>query len=118
MNNAVEVTISKALSAGKTACPTCAKALGNATATKSASAAATTSTAAATATKAPTDSTKASAFTNVYITVGGSSGSYYHKAAKCSAQNFSNGVNVTLEYALGHGYKACPSCNPPSKIAT
>ena len=115
MSGAVEVTISKALSAGKTACPTCAKALGNATASKS--------TTAATGTNASTDqnaanSTKATAVTNVYITVGSASGSYYHKSAKCSAQGFSNGVNVTLEYALGHGYKACPSCQPPAKIAS
>ncbi len=120
MSGAVEVTVSRALSAGKTACPTCAKALGSATSTKSSSAAADAKDGKATAspTVKPTDSTKASGNTLVYITVPSEKGSYYHKAAKCSAQNFSNGTNVTLEFALDRGYKPCPSCNPPSKVAT
>ncbi|MBQ9408367.1 MAG: hypothetical protein IJU28_03110 [Clostridia bacterium] len=117
MTGAVQVSVSKALSAGKTACPTCAKSLGTATATKASSAAAQNNTAAATKTAANANPVKASAETNVYITVGSASGSYYHKAAKCAAQNFSGGINVTLEYALGHGYKACPSCQPPKSIA-
>ena len=107
MSGALSVSVSKALSAGKTACPTCAKGLSNMGSAKSASAAATTP-----------PSTAAAGNTNVYITPGAPSGSYYHKTGKCSAQNFSSNQNVTLEYALEHSYKACPSCNPPSKIST
>ncbi|MBR5380363.1 MAG: hypothetical protein IK140_07505 [Clostridia bacterium] len=107
MTGALSVSVSKALSAGKTACPTCAKGLSTMGSAKSASAAATTPPA-----------TAAAGNTNVYITLGAPSGSYYHKTGKCSGQNFSGGQNVTLEYALEHGYKACPSCNPPSKIST
>lgn len=105
MSGASEVTASRALSAGKTACPTCAKAL---TANSTASTGA-----AATGNKT---STAASSSSLVYIQTGSGASDYYHVAAKCTAQSFSNGTNVTLEYALDHGYKACPSCNPPSKI--
>ncbi len=118
MTNAVQVTVSKALSAGKTACPTCAKTLGKATATQASSAAADQAGSTNAKTNTATNPVSASAVTNVYITVGAGSGSYYHKSAKCAAENFSNGMNVTLEYALEHGYKACPSCQPPKKISS
>ena len=114
MTGALSVSISKAISAGKTACPTCAKALGSLSGAKNASAAATaTSAAAARATATPAPAAASNSI--VYIKSGEK---YYHRAAKCSGQNFSGGINVTLEYALEKGYKSCPSCNPPSKIST
>ena len=109
MKNAVATTASRALSAGKTACPTCAKSLTSAQSAKAASAAAEAS---------KTVSAYASANAIVYIKLGAGANNYYHSAAKCTSQSFKDGLNVTLEYALGHGYKACPSCNPPSKIST
>ncbi len=114
MTGALSVSISKALSAGKTACPTCAKALGNLAGSKNAAAAAT-ATSAAAANASATPAPAAASNSIVYIKSGEK---YYHRAAKCSGQSFSGGINVTLEYALEKGYKSCPSCNPPSKIST
>ena len=106
MSGAVSATASKAMSAGKTACPTCAKALASNTSASSTSAA-------ASGTKT---SATASASTLLYIETGTGASDYYHMAAKCGGKSVPGALNVTLEYVLNHGYKACPVCNPPSKI--
>ena len=109
MTNALTVTVSKAISAGKTACPSCAKQLGSLFDKK---------TTTSNNNTANTNSNSASATSVVYIKTGSGAGAYYHKAAKCTGQSFTGGTSVTLEYALSKGYKACPSCKPPSKIST
>jgi LCP family protein required for cell wall assembly len=110
MTNALTVTVTKAKNAGKTACPTCAKQLGSLFDKKT-----TTNT---NNNNTNTNSNSATASSVVYIKTGSGAGAYYHKAAKCTGQGFTEGTSVTLEYALSKGYKACPSCKPPSKIST
>ncbi len=112
MTKALTVTVTKAKNAGKTACPTCAKQLGSLFDKK------TTTNTNTNNTNANTNSNSASASSVVYIRTGSGAGAYYHKAAKCTGQGFADGTSVTLEYALSKGYKACPSCKPPSKIST
>lgn len=55
-----------------------------------------------------------SASSKVYIKPGKP---YYHVSASCSHQNVTGASAVTLEFAIDRDYKACPSCNPPSKIS-
>ncbi|MCR4620743.1 MAG: hypothetical protein K5663_01510 [Clostridiales bacterium] len=114
MNKPLTVTVAKAIAAGKTACPTCAKQLGTLFDKKTTNSANNQ----AGNTAANNKNASASASTVVYIKTGTNTAKYYHKAAKCTAQGVTGGTSVTLEYALGKGYKACPSCNPPSKIST
>ena len=52
----------------------------------------------------------------VYIDLG-SVNNYYHKSAKCSDAKFSGGTKVTLQYVLDWKYKACPYCNPPTRVS-
>ena len=54
--------------------------------------------------------------TGVYIDLG-SVNNYYHKSAKCSDAKFSGGTKVTLQYVLDWKYKACPYCNPPTRVS-
>ena len=133
MKNAVTGTAKKAMAMGKTACPVCAKSL-SATATTNNNAntgnnnnntantgtnnntTANNNTANNTNTNFTTDNSNAptgTASSKVYIKTGKP---YYHKGASCSAQNATGLSAVTLEFAIDRGYKACPSCNPPSKI--
>ena len=110
MKNAVSGTAKQAIAMGKTACPTCAAGL------MTSSSGGTTGGNTGNTGNTGNNGGAASATSIVYISTGANASSYYHKTAKCSAQKFSNGTNVTLEYAINHGYSACPSCNPPSKI--
>lgn len=112
MTKPLTVTVTKAKNAGKTACPTCAKQLGSLFDKK------TTTNTNNNNNNTNTNSNSASASSVVYIKTGSGAGAYYHKAAKCTGQGFAEGTSVTLEYALSKGYKACPSCKPPSKIST
>ena len=114
MTNAKNASYASAVAAGKSACPTCAYALSKGfkntktdTATNGNNSSTTTA-----------NNGKATAESVVYIKTGKGATNYYHTAAKCSGQSFSNGLSVTLEYALNHNYKACPSCKPASKIST
>ncbi len=129
MKNAVTLTAKKAMDFGKTACPVCAKALsssattsGNSTSgsTNNNSSNSFTGNSSNTNTTFTTDNgstskpTTGSASSTVYIISGKT---YYHVGARCSAQGVSGANAVTLEYAIERDYKACPSCNPPSRIS-
>lgn len=140
MKNAVTGTAKKAMSMGKTACPVCAKSLSTTATTSNNNANTgtnnnnnnnnantgtnnnnnnTTNNNTAnnnTNTNFTTDNSNAptgTASSKVYIKTGKP---YYHKGASCSAQSATGLSAVTLEFAIDRGYKACPSCNPPSKI--
>ncbi len=115
MSGAQAVTAATALKYGKTACPSCAYSLNKGFKATGTDKVTTTNGAGTTNT---TNNASASAESVVYIKLGNGGGSYYHTAAKCSGQSFSGGTTVTLEYALSHGYKACPSCKPAGKIKT
>ncbi len=109
MKNAVQVKASVAIANNKKACPTCAKVIANATSS---------GTTGGTAGTATGTSQSASGSSTVYIKTGSNASDYYHIGARCTALGLSGMSNVTLEYAIEHSYKACPSCKPPSRIST
>ena len=125
-------TLAKARAMGKKLCPTCAKGktvgitlsnkeakniskavaaaqkLGTGISTKSAIA----------YSKAVASQTKYSApgNTKVYVDLTGKQYYYYHKSSKCSKTGMKKGTKITLQYARDWGYKACPFCQPPTKV--
>ncbi len=130
MKNAVTLTAKKAMDFGKTACPECAKALSTSATTSNNNANAgsnnnnnttgsftgnnTNTNTSFTTDNGSSKPTTGSASSTVYILAGKA---YYHVGARCSAQGVSGANAVTLEYAIERDYKACPSCNPPSRIS-
>ena len=58
----------------------------------------------------------APADTIVYVDLGSSYYFVYHKSSSCSAYHMKHGDEVTLEYARNFGFKACPSCQPPTSV--
>ena len=117
MTGAVAMTAQNAMKYGKTACPTCSKALQSVSGMSEPETAMLASTATTTWTNASLVTTESASTTStVYIKLGSGNTAYYHTTAKCAGQNISNLTPVTLEYSMSHGYRACPSCNPPTNM--